>query len=906
MSDPESSPETGVVLPNMPPGWEAQAANYRHLMTHRESQDIIPSDDEDETDKENRTEPFSFIKSPVHVNVAMTAESSTKAGQHNLPDPSMVAQSSKVLGKKKVTFMEPNLGKGSVTNKEEEAVRSFLSKLKAFPGHMPMPSAPDAPQFTGRNLLRFIDDYEMAADNVGWTDEQKCDHIHKYCVWEEKALIKALHPRKDGDWKGTIEMMKQLYSGKDRTDKYSRDSLERLILQDRTITSKKQFVKYYRDFTKRTHNMYEEVAEDDKNRLFWKGLPKDLQKDIFSELRVSTPGLDRKKAPAVKDVREIAMKIFDKNSLYAPLAISHSKYKEKKSKHSSHKKKKHSRSRTTFEDSDEDTESSSEEEDKRQKRRRSYHRKSDSSSSDGSSSDESDDESSDDKFRKMGDRKKKRNPSQQKSKRKNRRSSRDDSDKESDQEKEDDISNLTEKFRRLELMLSQRKDRKGNDYDIPRDARFIKDPTYQYLARALNRVAQEAEDDRNNMHLQRDRPLPYNQPRNNKRFQCFVCHQYDTHPRGSMNCPEARALVDQGYCKFIDGRLVMKDDSDMPKTAPFESLGRAIYRLYGNKLPKANGKSSRPSHVAYAEFLEPEEWESNGSDTSPAMWNHVYAVERNKKDRKDKPQFDPVGKEKRVRWQDKQGTEQRPKPYIEVPPVPKQWGKPRQSGMNTQVRPAPPTNTPKEPEKAIMVPSTSQSQVPPRILKRPHPENQPVPHREELIQNQQAENRVGTLGRQPNIRKSDFIVQGNPKTPNRGPEKIAPRPPAKTRYISTMRQQFDGNQVYKKVLDTNVSIPLGELIAACPKLEKSLASDTRVKTVPITQVQNEDEEMADAFASFYLKKMNMIIYRTLTQKIKAGRYIIQLLNMSPIRSMLLKRRRSKIRKKLLPLQALSY
>ncbi len=849
MSEQESSPETGMALPNMPPEWEGPIAGYNYRMAHRESQAIIPSEEEEEeANIGNRTRPLSPIGSPLQVNVAMTAGPSMAAGQH---DPNIVAQSSKISGKKKqtATITEPNLGRSAVTNKEVDAVKSFLSKLKMFPGHMPMPSALDAPQFTGRNLLRFIDDYEMAADNVGWTNEQKCDHVHKYCVSEQKSLIKALRPRKDGDWKGTIEMMKQLYSGRDRTDKYSRDSLERLILQDRTITSKKQFVKYYRDFTKRTHNMYEEIAEDDKNRLFWKGLPRDLQKDIFSELLASTPGLNRKKAAAVKDVREIAMKIFDKNSLYAPLAISHSKFKEKKSKHSSHKKKKHSRSRITFEDSDEDTESSSEEEDKRRRRRRSYHRKSDSSSSNNSSSDDSDDESSDDEFRRMGDRKKKQSLSQQKSRRKNRRSSRNDSDKESDRDKEDDIANLTEKFHRLELMLSKRKDRK-DDHDIPRDARFIKDPTYQYLARALNKVAQEAEEDRNNMNLQRDRPLPYNPPRNNRRFQCFVCHQYDTHARGSMNCPEARALVDQGYCKFIDGRLVMKDDSDMPKTAQFESLGRAIHRLYGNKLPKANGNLSRPSHVAYAEFLEPEEGESNGSDTSPAMWNHVYAVERNKKDRKDKPQFNPVNKEKRVRWQDKQDTEQRPKPYIDVPPVPKQWGKSKQPGTGMQVRPAPPTNTPKEPEKAMMAPPSSQAQVPPRILKRPHPENQPVPNRQEPTQIQQPENRVGTLGRQPNIKKSDFIVQGNPKTPNKGPEKIAPRPPSKTRYTSAMRQQFDENQVYQKVLDTNVSIPLGELIAACPKLEKSLASDTRVKTVPITRVQDEDEEMADAFASF--------------------------------------------------------
>ena len=60
-----------------------------------------------------------------------------------------------------------------------------------------------------------------------------------------------------------------------------------------------------------------------------------------------------------------------------------------------------------------------------------------------------------------------------------------------------------------------------------------------------------------------------------------------------------------------------------------------------------------------------------------------------------------------------------------------------------------------------------------------------------------------------------------------------------------MREHFKTNDVYQKVLGTNVTLPLGELLAACPDIEKTLSTETKLRTVPITHAanRNRDEDM---------------------------------------------------------------
>ena len=94
-------------------------------------------------------------------------------------------------------------------------------------------------------------------------------------------------------------------------------------------------------------------------------------------------------------------------------------------------------------------------------------------------------------------------------------------------------------------------------------------------------------------------------------------------------------------------------------------------------------------------------------------------------------------------------------------------------------------------------------------------------------------------------------MKGDPRIPNPGPKKILPRAPAKNHFTTTMQQCTTGNDIHKKVLGTDVTLPLGELLAVCPHIEKTLSNDTQLRMGPITHVNgvDGDEEMAEAFAN---------------------------------------------------------
>ena len=45
---------------------------------------------------------------------------------------------------------------------------------------------------------------------------------------------------------------------------------------------------------------------------------------------------------------------------------------------------------------------------------------------------------------------------------------------------------------------------KSDDYDIPRDASFVNDPTYRWVAQILQKAAQEVEESKNNAQIRLD------------------------------------------------------------------------------------------------------------------------------------------------------------------------------------------------------------------------------------------------------------------------------------------------------------------------------------------------------------------------------------------------------------------
>jgi gag-polyprotein putative aspartyl protease len=314
-------------------------------------------------------------------------------------------------------------------------------------------------------------------------------------------------------------------------------------------------------------------------------------------------------------------------------------------------------------------------------------------------------------------------------------------------------------------------------------------------------------------------------------------------------------MVKEGHCIFREGRVYMADGGEVPKVGPGENLA-AVIRSLGNRRRNntagAKAAPNRPPQVSYVEAFEPEdsEQENMGSESdamaaNPAMWQHVFVADRTKKPN---PRFNPIDREKRVHWKNEQKeartASSKQIPYVDLPPSGHRSNVQKNFTEIPSIRP--PTTEPRKegPEKAqdnrgrfeILKPTYTGDQ---KNSQRTKPDHLPV-----------QDDPVVDLKAQPNIRKSDFIMRQDSQ-PNASPPKILPKSPPKNRFTTTMRQQHTSGDIYHKVLGTGITLPLGELLAVCPEIEKTLSADTRLRTVPVTHAKSGDydEEMAEAFAN---------------------------------------------------------
>jgi hypothetical protein len=419
-----------------------------------------------------------------------------------------------------------------------------------------------------------------------------------------------------------------------------------------------------------------------------------------------------------------------------------------------------------------------------------------------------------------------------------------------------EVAEMTERLRRMELMFGKITDQK--DEDITRDLRNVPEPTNRQLAQLVERVAQEVQENRNDTQalLDRRQMRDRNSGLPNR---CFMCKLAGTHAWGSSNCPDAQALVREGHCIFDQGRIYMADGSDMPKVGPTESIAAAIRgmakakRAGLNRVP-ATGPNripisgNRAPQISYVHMINKEnvdeEVYDDSDEVAPAMWHHDFAAERTENPSN---RFDPIDRGKRVQWKsDQRGARanvpQRMTPYVEVPPVPKQWGNARKPFNEAQNKPVTTPNENEQKKEASRSPP-----APVQILKPPARNQATGAVTRDNTQSNDRNEQAPRLKDQPNIRKSDFVMQGDPRIPNPSPEKILPRSPAKNRFTTTMRQKYQSEEVYQKVLDVNVTLPLGELLAVCPDIERSISNETKLRTVPVTHINagRGDEEMID-------------------------------------------------------------
>lgn len=753
----------------------------------------------------------------------------------------------------------PNDGATPATSADIRVLVDFLSQLQTPKSAMPMPSSDQAPRFKGSNLRSFLEDYNMVADSAGWTGRQKCEHVFMYCNRETRELVRKLKPRERGNWIGTMQMLHQLYLADDRNDKYTRDNLDHFVRKKRSMTSKGEFVEYYRKFSKRLHGLREDITIEDRDRLFWKGLPQDIRKDIYLELIAENPKLDRRRAASIEIVQKHALAILDMNSLYADLTTSRGNQKRKKDR-SGYAKKKRSKSSKLFYDNMDSETSSSEE--IRHRHRRVHSDSSDDEDSTLDTDTSSSDSSEDEKFKRSRRHQKKKNSEQRERPNKNTQELEMLNARSGKEQKpsKSGLGGLSDEFRRMKLMFGEANNLKEDNDDIPRDLKVHDEPSNRQIAQLVERVAREVQENRNDTQILLDQRRYGG--RTGQTGRCFVCHLSDTHAFGSTNCPDAQALVRDGYCKFSNGRMYMADGGDLPKVGPGESVAALIRnasvgkvkRTGANRIEVTGTRAPRISyaHIVDEEVSETDQYESEFEvlEATPVMWHHGFAADRTEVPNK---RFDPIDRSKRGQWKNEQREARtnapRPTPYVELPPVPKQWGPVRKPFSEAQNRPTPTVPNEKKTSNAPREQVKEDVQAPPKILKAPrnYPAN-PVPAKEAKHQEPPP-----ILKDQPNIKKSDFVLRDDPRIPNPGPEKILPRSPAKSRFTTNMRQKYSSQEIYQKLLGTDVTLPLGELLSVCPDIEKNLANETKLRTVPITHVNmnDRDNEAADALAVEY-------------------------------------------------------
>jgi hypothetical protein len=98
-----------------------------------------------------------------------------------------------------------------------------------------------------------------------------------------------------------------------------------------------------------------------------------------------------------------------------------------------------------------------------------------------------------------------------------------------------------------------------------------------------------------------------------------------------------------------------------------------------------------------------------------------------------------------------------------------------------------------------------------------------------------------------------FVLCGDPRIPNPGPEKIVGKSPPRNKFTTNMREVYDDQTVYQQVLQTEVVLPLGAILAMSPGLEKKMSADTKLHVVPVTHARSLEAEDAvmEVLAGFH-------------------------------------------------------
>jgi hypothetical protein len=170
----------------------------------------------------------------------------------------------------------------------------------ANPFQMPLRGILDAPRFDGKTaalLPHYLEDIELLGTSAGLADSGKIKAAIRYADLDEAEVWQTL-PEASAtilDWDCFITAVKDLYLGCEGDDHYCRADLQYLIQDHRSkpLRSQEDLGEYRCRFTKISSLLIStrNLSELERDNLFLKGFPDDVQHRIRHRLSVVKPDL---------------------------------------------------------------------------------------------------------------------------------------------------------------------------------------------------------------------------------------------------------------------------------------------------------------------------------------------------------------------------------------------------------------------------------------------------------------------------------------------------------------------------------------------------------------------------------------------------------------------------------------
>lgn len=704
----------------------------------------------------------------------------------------------------------PGTSMADQVNIQEPGVPQATAERLVIKSNMPMPSSEMAPRFEGEDLQEFLADYEIGTSEAGWTDYQRCRLLPYYCKRSVRSTVRSLPGYKTArNWDLLKRQLIEAYPDDSYNPRYRRKDVERFVRRPRIIRKRAHFAEYYRKFmTMLEYVKPKPLSREDSNLLFWEGLPSQLQKDLYDDLRIENPRLDKTVAQDIDVIKKLALIILSKDSVYSRITRA--------------KSKKHKMDLDLSDDDDPPRElkrkKTKKSKDIYTKLKRSDDEDSDfhSSDNDGSESNELEsdtDDSDSDRYAKRKSHKKKkarskylRDETLRYDKGRIRKQTFPGKEKPKDQ-----VDQLSEEIKRLTLKLEtyEAPADRGSDREV-RTRRKDNDRV-EKLADDVRKLMRRIDKDqgssrpRNDERPRRDgqqRLFNPNAPGNSSPQQpryCWFCKQTNTHIPGIRNCPSCAQMIKEGLLVDNGYRITLPDGGRIPSvpTNLLENTEQYLRRIYAPKqeTPTTTTHQGRASTTT---VIEPDPT-TYGSTWSTNYGNWMV----NEADRTEKRnvRYDPAKKPD-------SRAPTRGIPYIDVPPLPRP-NVPRLQVPAPKPPPKPVSRRPLDENDSLVPPV--QFPKPPVILRRPQPDRTPL-----------------TEQRMNNIPDQDIeMVDDVPEKSKDQGRTYIPRNPPKMQFTTNLRRKVDITKIMNQIYDQEVKLPLGAILGMSGEVSREVNNDTK-------------------------------------------------------------------------------